>query len=68
VDTKRGAPTPPIAFADGQIGDRLAGTRIEVDEALRSQLVGSGAEVSDAPDVVAEASRDWWPLGMIWAL
>jgi alkyldihydroxyacetonephosphate synthase len=68
VETNRGAPTPPIAFAEGEIGDRLAGKRIEVDDALRSRLVATGAELSDAPDIVAEASRDWWPLAMIWAL
>ncbi len=68
METNRGAPTPPIAFAGGEIGDRLTGKRIEVDEALRSRLVATGAELIDTPDIVAEASRDWWPLAMIWAL
>jgi alkyldihydroxyacetonephosphate synthase len=68
VETNRGAPTPPIAFAEGTIGDRLAAKRVEVDDATRAQLAATGAEIVDAPDVVAEASRDWWPLAMIWAL
>jgi alkyldihydroxyacetonephosphate synthase len=68
VQTNRGAPTPPIALPDGEIRDRLTHTRIEVDDALRSKLGATGADVSDAPDVIAEASRDWWPLAMIWAL
>jgi alkyldihydroxyacetonephosphate synthase len=35
---------------------------------LRKQLGATGADVIDTPDVIAEASRDWWPLAMIWAL
>ncbi len=68
METNRGAPTPPIAFASGEIGDRLTGKRIDIDDALRARLTATGAEVTDAPDVIAEASRDWWPLAMIWAL
>jgi alkyldihydroxyacetonephosphate synthase len=68
VDINRGAPTPPIAFGEGEIGDRLTAKRIEVDGALRAQLVATGADITDAPDVLAEAGRDWWPLAMIWAL
>jgi alkyldihydroxyacetonephosphate synthase len=66
--TNRGAPTPPIAFGDGDVHDRLRVPRIEVDDPLRARLAATGAEVSTQPDVVAEASRDWWPLAMIWAL
>jgi alkyldihydroxyacetonephosphate synthase len=68
VQTNRGAPTPPIAFGEGIIRDRLDAKRVEVDDALRKALTATGATVTDAPDVVAEASRDWWPLAMIWAL
>ena len=68
MQTNRGAPTPPIAFGGGAVHDRLATKRIEVDDALRSRLRSTGADVLDAPEVVAEASRDWWPLAMIWAL
>ena len=68
MHTNRGAPTPPIAFGAEEIGDRLTTKRVEVDEQVRAQLVATGAEVVDAPTEIGEASRDWWPLAMIWAL
>ena len=71
METNRGAPTPPIAFADGAGGatDRLDGRRVEVDDALQARLAATGADVSTrAAEIVTEASRDWWPLAMIWAL
>jgi alkyldihydroxyacetonephosphate synthase len=68
VQTNRGAPTPPIAFGAGEVGDRLTGRRVDVDDAVRTRLGSTGAEIVDAPDQIAEASRDWWPLAMIWAL
>jgi alkyldihydroxyacetonephosphate synthase len=68
VQTNRGAPTPPIAFGAGEIRDHLQTPRIEVDDATRAALRGTGADVTDTADIVAEASRDWWPLAMIWAL
>ncbi len=66
MQTNRGAPTPPIAFGPGAIGDHLATHRVDVDAATREQLRATGAEVNDTD--VGEASRDWWPLAMIWAL
>jgi alkyldihydroxyacetonephosphate synthase len=70
METNRGAPTPPIAFARGasDVGQRLKAHRVEVDDALSSRLAATGADVTHASDVIAEASRDWWPLAMIWAL
>jgi alkyldihydroxyacetonephosphate synthase len=68
VQTNRGAPTPPIAFGDGEIRDHLQTPRVEVDGATRAALHATGAEVTDTSATVAEASRDWWPLAMIWAL
>jgi alkyldihydroxyacetonephosphate synthase len=70
METNRGAPTPPIAFAHGadSVGDRLTTARVEIDDALASRLEATGARVTRAADIVAEASRDWWPLAMIWAL
>jgi alkyldihydroxyacetonephosphate synthase len=65
-----GAPTPPIPLAGGagKARSRLAATRVEVDDALLTRLQGECVTVSvDATDA-AEASRDWWPLAMIWAL
>ncbi len=68
MPTNRGAPTPPIAFAAGDARSRLPSPRIEVDDALRARLAATGAEIVDTAVDVAEASRDWWPLAMIWAL
>jgi len=68
VQTNRGAPTPPIAFGAGEVRGHLEAPRVEVDDALRARLGTTGADVIDADGAVAEASRDWWPLAMIWAL
>jgi alkyldihydroxyacetonephosphate synthase len=70
MQTNRGAPTPPIAFGGdaGAVRDHLDGVRVEVSEDLRGRLAATGAEVALAPAAIAEASRDWWPLAMIWAL
>ena len=49
--------------------DHLAAPRVEVDDALRERLAATGADVVDAAATsIGEASRDWWPLAMIWAL
>jgi alkyldihydroxyacetonephosphate synthase len=64
-----GAPTPPIELAGGA-GDataRLAAERVEVDDDLLARLRDACADVTVEPAVVAEASRDWWPLAMAWA-
>jgi alkyldihydroxyacetonephosphate synthase len=70
MQTNRGAPTPPIAFAGGaaDVRGRIGGARIEVDDALRERLGATGADVSVSAAEISEASRDWWPLAMIWAL
>jgi alkyldihydroxyacetonephosphate synthase len=70
MQTNRGAPTPPIAFAGDAAGvrDHVEGSRVEVSAALQDQLAATGAEVSVAAAEIGEASRDWWPLAMIWAL
>src|SRR4051812_43833966 len=43
----------------------LRGTVAEVPDALLERLAGECA-VERAPDAVAAASRDWWPLAMVW--
>src|SRR5258705_8179983 len=35
---------------------------------MRARLRSTGAELIDEDAAVAAASRDWWPLAMIWAL
>ncbi len=64
------SPTPPIEL----LGDasRLTNISVEVPEeaiaALASicETIESGQP--DGSDTVAEASRDWWPLALHWAL
>jgi alkyldihydroxyacetonephosphate synthase len=63
-------PTPVTAIdaEAGRIGDRLGGTRVGVDDALRRRLGEVCAEVTDDDDARAEAGRDWWPLAIGWAV
>jgi alkyldihydroxyacetonephosphate synthase len=70
MQTNRGAPTPPIAFAGNaaHVRDRVESARVAVSEEFRERLVATGADVSVALAEIGEASRDWWPLAMIWAL
>jgi alkyldihydroxyacetonephosphate synthase len=43
----------------------LRGTVAEVPDALLDRLAAV-CRVDRAPDAIATASRDWWPLAMIW--
>ena len=65
-----GSATPPIAFPSpgAEITSRLPAARVEVDDALLERLRGECASVTVDDGEVSEASRDWWPLAMIWAL
>ena len=64
------APTPPIAIAGGaaQAQARLDTKHVPVDGALLSRLSDACGQVTTASDAIGEASRDWWPLAMTWAL
>ena len=64
-----GAPTPPIPLA-GAAGDatsRLDAARVEVPDAVLGRLAAICPTTVD-DTTLAEASRDWWPQAMIWAL
>ena len=65
-----GTPTPPIAIeADPSIvTSHLSATRVEISPSHLEALIATGAEVTTADGELVEASRDWWPLAMIWAL
>ena len=65
------SPTPPIELLGND--SRLSSTSVEVPEEAIAALAsicetiefdGTGGQ----PDLVAEASRDWWPLALHWAL
>jgi alkyldihydroxyacetonephosphate synthase len=64
-----GTPTPvtPIEAGPGGVADRLAGTRVPVDERLLRRLAEVCAEVAVDDAARAEAGRDWWPLAIWWA-
>ena len=68
--TDSGAPTAPIAFFGPaeRVASRLRTTRVEVDDKVLARLRDACAAVTVEPNELAEASRDWWPLAMIWAL
>ncbi|MGZ8766663.1 MAG: FAD-binding oxidoreductase, partial [Acidimicrobiia bacterium] len=65
-----GAPTPPIAFdIDPADATNHLDTRVvQVDDPLLTRLRSVCASVDVEAADRAEASRDWWPLAMIWAL
>ncbi|MEJ5253769.1 MAG: FAD-binding oxidoreductase [Acidimicrobiales bacterium] len=65
-----GAPTPPIALAGGatRVTARLGLPFVDVDDALFERLAGVCSSVTRDATTIAEASRDWWPLAMTWAL
>jgi len=65
-----GAPTPPIEFSGDAtaVSPRLAAPRVEVSEELIARLRDACGSVSVDAATLREASRDWWPLAMTWAL
>ena len=65
-----GQPTPPIAFGapPEDVRGHVAAPAVGVDGALLGRLRSACADVTVEAASVAEASRDWWPLAMIWAL
>jgi len=65
-----GAPTPAIALSGGPAAatSRRRGSRVGITDAVLRQLRSVCADVTDDPAVIGEASRDWWPLAMTWAL
>lgn len=70
------SPTPPIELLGS--GSRLSGPAVEVPTATVASFAAicetSTPQADAAPDSdgaagpVAEASRDWWPLALHWAL
>ncbi len=64
-----GAPVPPIEIVtDGAVRSRIAARRVTVGDATLGRLRDACASVTVDEREVAEASRDWWPLAMQWAL
>ncbi len=64
-----GSPTPPIEISGGAASatGRLAAPVVLLDDAFLARLGEACADVRLDPGERAEASRDWWPLAMVWA-
>ncbi len=64
-----GSPTSPIELAGGagSATAHMGARQVELDAAFIKQLRKVCANVSIEPADRAEASRDWWPLAMVWA-
>lgn len=64
-----GTVTPPIAIAGdpGTAGARLTAPLVLLDDAFLQRLTDVCPDVRLDPGELEEASRDWWPLAMIWA-
>ncbi|MEY3092703.1 MAG: hypothetical protein RIS33_1032 [Actinomycetota bacterium] len=62
-------PTPPIELVAPH-APRLATTAVAVsaDVAKRLAAIAPTLTTSSDPEAIADASRDWWPLAMRWAL
>ena len=69
IEPGPGVPTIPIPFKGGPAAAKPHPTRgrVGVTGTVLDRL-RSICEVSTDEDEVGEASRDWWPLGMTWAL
>ena len=61
---------PPIPFsvAADQVTSHFDTRRITLDDPFLARLRSTCASVVTDPATLAEASRDWWPLAMTWAL
>ena len=70
IAARTGSPTPPIAFARdaAAVTAHLDTGFVDVDDACLERLRAACASVTTDPAALTEASRDWWPLAMIWAL
>jgi len=70
IAARKGSPTPPIAFARdaAAVTAHLDAGFVDVDDACLERLRGACTSVTTDPATLTEASRDWWPLAMIWAL
>ena len=69
-DVAPGRPIPPIAFGGdpAAVTARITAGFVDVDDALLARLRGVCADVTVDATTLGEASRDWWPLAMVWAL
>jgi alkyldihydroxyacetonephosphate synthase len=62
-------PTPPIAFPAGYdaLVEHLPARRVQVPDRVLAELA-SCCEITTGAAERAEHGRDWWPIGLHWAL
>jgi alkyldihydroxyacetonephosphate synthase len=58
-------PSPPHGAA---WPTALRSARVALSERLRRRLAAACEEVLEDPEALGEAGRDWWPLGIGWAV
>ncbi|MBK9181161.1 MAG: FAD-binding oxidoreductase [Acidimicrobiales bacterium] len=65
-----GRPVPPIALdrPAAQVGTRLRAQRVEVPDRVVEHLRAACGRVALDDPALVEASRDWWPIAIAWAL
>ena len=64
-----GSPTPPIEVAGGASHaiPRTTAPAVELSDQFLTRLADACGSVTTDPAALGEASRDWWPLAMVWA-
>ncbi|CAN5851644.1 FAD-binding oxidoreductase [soil metagenome] len=64
-----GSPTAPIAIAGeaSSATGHLSAPLVLLDDHFLERLADACADIRLDPSERAEASRDWWPLAMVWA-
>lgn len=63
------APTDPIEVAGGTAGAASVrqGSQVGITNTVLRELEAVCSSIVVSADAVGNASRDWWPLGMVWA-
>lgn len=66
---RRGVPIPPIVLTGDPAAARsgIEAPFVQVPDSVLVSIRDACAEVVTDPGELAESSRDWWPLAMIWA-
>lgn len=69
LEPKPGTPTAPIAISadPGEAAGRLTAPIVLLDDSFLERLGAACSDVRLDPSERADASRDWWPLAMVWA-
>ena len=64
---KATAPPGGARIDPANVAETLDGCAVSIDESLLARLRAVCSDVSVVDSDLVDASRDWWPLGMVWA-